>query len=205
MILPRYPERVHGFIGHLYAVLAHLGAWGLVILGVLDSSFLFLPLGNDLLVIGLTSQHPNRLVLYAPVAAFGSVLGCVLLDLVVRKQGEEGLKKIAGERRFEYLKKKIGSRAAFSLGLASLAPPPFPFTPIVAAASAFQYPRVKMFGVIGSSRLIRFTLVGLLAVFFGPRIIGIAKSPAFEGVVLGILVLFLIGSVYSVMKWIRRR
>ncbi len=196
---------MHDFVAHLYAILAQLGPWGLIILGVLDSSFLFMPLGNDLLVIGLTSQHPNRLALYAPVAAFGSVLGCMLLDLVVRKQGEEGLKKIAGKRRFDYLKKKIGSRAAFSLALASLAPPPFPFTPIVAAASAFQYPRVKMFGVIGASRLIRFTLVGMLAVFFGEQIIGVAKSPAFESAVLGILALFLIGSVYSVMKWVRRR
>ncbi len=196
---------MHGFVGHLYAILAHLGPWGLIILGVLDSSFLFMPLGNDLLVIGLTSQHPKMLALYAPVAAIGSVIGCILLDLVVRKEGEEGLKKIAGKKRFEYLKKKIGSRAAFSLALASLAPPPFPFTPVVAAASAFQYPRPKMFAVIGASRLIRFTLVGLLAVFFGRRIIGIAKSPAFEAVVLGILALFLIGSVLSIMKWIRRR
>jgi hypothetical protein len=62
-----------------------------------------------------------------------------------------------------------------------------------------------MFGVIGASRLVRFTVVGLLAVFFGRRIIAIAKSPVFESVVLGILALFLIGSVYSVMKWIRRR
>jgi uncharacterized membrane protein YdjX (TVP38/TMEM64 family) len=133
------------------------------------------------------------------------VLGCVLLDLVVRRQGEEGLKKMAGKRRFEYLKKKIGARAAFSLALASLAPPPFPFTPVVAAASAFQYPRHKMFTVIGVTRLIRFSLVGLLAVFFGKRIILIAKTPIFEGVVLGILALFIGGSVYSVMKWIRRR
>ncbi len=195
---------MHGFVGHLFAFFAHLGAWGLILLGILDSSFLFMPLGNDLLLIGLTSQHPKLLALYAPVAALGSVLGCALLDIVVRKQGEAGLEKLAGKKRMDYLKKKIGDRAAFSLALASIAPPPFPFTPFVAAASAFEYPRIKMFSVIAASRLVRFTLVGLLAVFFGDRIIAIAKSGIFETVVLAILALFIVGSVFSVMKWLRR-
>jgi uncharacterized membrane protein YdjX (TVP38/TMEM64 family) len=195
---------VHGFVRHLFVLLLHLGPWGLLILGVLDSSFLFMPLGNDLLVIGLTSQHPKRLWLYAPTAALGSVLGCALLDLVARKQGEEGLEKLAGKKKMDYLKKKIGERAAFTLALACIAPPPFPFTPIVAAASAFEYPRTKMFSVIAASRVVRFTLVGMLAVFFGTRIIAIAKSPAFEGVVLGILALFIVGSVFSVIKWLKR-
>jgi len=196
--------RVHAFVQHLYFLLAHLGVWGLVIMGVLDSSFLFMPLGNDLLVIGLTSQHPHRLWLYAPMAALGSVLGCVLTDLVVRRQGEEGLEKLAGKKRMDYLKKKIGERAAFTLALASLAPPPFPFTPFVAAASAFEYPRRKMFSVIGASRVVRFFAVGLLAVFFGKRILAIAKSPIFEGVVLAILALFVVGSGFSGMKWRKR-
>lgn len=195
---------MHAFVRHLCLVLAHLGPWGLLILGVLDSSFLFLPLGNDLLIVGLTTQHPKLLPIYAPVATLGSVLGCVLLDLAVRKQGEAGLEKIAGKKRMSYLKKKIGDRAAFSLAFASLAPPPFPFTPIVAAASAFEYPRAKMFTVIAVSRIVRFTLVGLLAVFFGSQIVRIAQSPVFEGVVLGFLALFIVGSVFSVLKWLRR-
>ena len=202
--LLRYPDRVHDFVRHLYLLLAHLGPWGLLILGVLDSSFLFLPLGNDLLIIGLTSQHPNLLFLYASVATAGSVLGCVLLDLIVRRQGEAGLEKIAGTKRMAYLKKKIGARAAFSLALASLAPPPFPFTPFVAAASAFSYPRRRMFTVIAVSRMIRFTLEGMLAVFFGQSLLRIAQSPVFESIVIGILVLFLIGSILSVMKWLRK-
>jgi len=194
---------VHDFVRHLYLFLAHLGPWGLLILGVLDSSFLFMPLGNDLLLIGLTTQHPQLLFLYASAATLGSVLGCILVDLVVRKQGQAGLEKIAGAKRMVYLKKKIGERAVFSLALASLAPPPFPFTPFVAAASAFSYPRRKMFTVIAISRMVRFTLEGLLAVLFGQSLLRIAQSRLFENIVIGILVLFLIGSVLSVMKWLR--
>lgn len=195
---------MHAFVRHLFLLLAHLGPWGLIILGVLDSSFLFMPLGNDLLVIGLTSRHPKRLLLYAPCAAAGSLLGCFLLDLIARKEGEEGLEKLAGKKRLDYLKKKIAQRAGFSLAFASLAPPPFPFTPVVAAASAFDYPRIKMFSIIGASRLLRFTIVGLLAVFFGQRILSVAKSPVFEGVVLALLALFVGGSVISIVQWWKR-
>lgn len=194
---------MHAFVRHLFFVLLHLGAWGVIILGVLDSSFLFMPLGNDLLIIGLTSQNPKRLALYAPMAALGSVLGCVLLDLIARKEGEEGLRKLVDKKRFKVLEQKIGERAAITLALTCLAPPPFPFTPIVAAASAFQYPRRKMFTVIGAARLVRFTLVGLLAVFFGSRIISIAKSQPFEYAMIALFILFVAGSVMSIIKWLR--
>ncbi len=192
------------FVKHAYLILAHLGPWGLLILGTLDSSFLFMPLGNDLLIIGLTSQHPGHLWFYAPMAALGSVCGVFLLDLVARKEGEEGLKKLVSQKRFDYLKKKIGDRAAASLIFASLAPPPFPFTAVVAAASAFEYPRWKELTLIAVSRVVRFTLVGLLAVFFGKRIISIAKSGPFEWTMIGLIALFVAGSVLSIMKWLRR-
>jgi hypothetical protein len=83
-------------------------------------------------------------------------------------------------------------------------PPPFPFTPFVAAAAAFQYPRKKLLGVIGAARLARFLAIGLLAIIFGRRLLRIAQSKVVE---IGILALaaFCIGaSVYSVYSWIRR-
>jgi hypothetical protein len=43
-------------------------------------------------------------------------------------------------KRLNYLKKKMSQSAAVPLIVACLAPPPFPFTAVVAAASAFQYP-----------------------------------------------------------------
>ena len=41
----------------LFILLLHAGGLGLIILGILDSSFLFLPFGNDLLVGLLYSQY----------------------------------------------------------------------------------------------------------------------------------------------------
>ena len=61
----------------LFLFFAHLGAFGLLILGVLDSSFLFLPSGNDLLLVALTAQHRNRWPYYVLMSTAGSTLGCL--------------------------------------------------------------------------------------------------------------------------------
>ena len=177
---------------------------GLLLLGVLDSSFLMLPVGNDLLVVGLTSTHHDRLIYYVPIAALGSTLGVLLLDLVCRKGGEQWLKKNFSEKRFEYLKRKVTNRAGFAVATASLAPPPFPFTPVVAAASAFAYPRWKLLTTIFVTRVIRFTIVGMLAIWFGQRIIAMAKAPAFQWFMISFIVLCAVASGFSIYQWVKR-
>jgi membrane protein YqaA with SNARE-associated domain len=73
----------------VFAFFRRMGALGLFILGVCDSSFLFLPFGNDLLLIarGRGGRHPWRWVIYTLAAALGSVIGATLVDLVMRKAG----------------------------------------------------------------------------------------------------------------------
>src|ERR1700738_1407811 len=110
---------MHAFAQHLYASFAHLGAAGLFLLGMLDSSFLMTPLGNDILLVGLASVHHDKLPYYIPAAALGSTVGSFLLYWVSRKGGEEGLKKNMPPKRFEYLKKKITERAAFAVAVAA--------------------------------------------------------------------------------------
>ncbi len=103
------------FFHHLLRFLFHLGYFGPVVMGVLDSSFLFLPFGNDLLVVALVAQHHQGYLFYVLAAVCGSTAGVFLLDLIARKLGEEGIRKVAGNRRFEYLKGKIGKRGASPL------------------------------------------------------------------------------------------
>jgi membrane protein YqaA with SNARE-associated domain len=52
-----------------------MGAFGLAGLGLLDSSFLFLPLGNDLLLVLLTAGKPGLFWYYALMSTLGSKLG----------------------------------------------------------------------------------------------------------------------------------
>ncbi len=71
----------------------------MLLLGILDSSFLFAPLGNDLLVVAMTA-HPSPampgLLYYAGMSTIGSVLGCLLVDVILRHAaGEKGLERLS--------------------------------------------------------------------------------------------------------------
>lgn len=174
------------------------------VLGVCDSSFLFLPLGNDLLLTALTVQHHGRLPLYVAVASGGSTVGVLILDFFVRKGGEKGLHKLMSDRRFNFLKRKMTAKASIPILLACVAPPPFPFTPVVATASAFNYPRIRLLLLVFFGRVARFTIIGLLAIHFGHALLRLAHTTVFLGVMIGIIAISVVGSALSIMRWVRQ-
>lgn len=190
----------------LLALFWKFGGPGLLVLGILDSSFLFAPLGNDLLVVALTARHRSipLMLYYAGMSTIGSVLGCLLVDAIFRKAGEKGLEKHLPKRRLEYVKRKVKANAAWALVIASIAPPPFPFTPFVMAAAALQYPRKRMLAVTAAARMFRFTALGVLAYFYGKRILKWAEADVVQWVLIGLVVLCTVGSIVSVVGWIRR-
>ena len=188
----------------LMRFLFHIGYFGPFLMGIFDSSFLFLPFGNDLLIVALTARHHGGYLLYVLSAVIGSTTGVFFLDLVARKLGEEGIQRVAGEKRFRYLQKKIADRGAVVLVVGSLAPPPFPFTMAVAVTSALGYPRVRLLSAVAASRAVRFLILGYLAIEFGRAIIRITNSDPFKWTMGAFILLCIAGSVYSVMGWWRR-
>ena len=195
---------------HLARVLGvffwRLGGPGLLLLGILDSSFLFAPLGNDLLVVAMTAHRRSTaaMLYYALMSTVGSVLGCLLVDLLLRRAGEKGLEKHLPKRRLEYVKCKVQKNAAWALVVASIAPPPFPFTPFIMAAAALQYPRWRMAAIVGGARMVRFTALGVLAMLFGRHILKWVQTPLMQWSLIGLMVVCIVGSVVSVAGWIRR-
>jgi len=194
---------------HLTALLLGLikfGGPGLLILGILDSSFLVAPFGNDLLVVAMTARtHSTALMLYyAGMSTVGSILGCLVVDLVMRGPGEHGLEKHLARKRLDYVKRKVQGSAAWALVIASIAPPPFPFTPFVMAAAALQYPRARLLSVVGVARMARFTALGVAALYFGTTILHWAKSPILIDSMIGLIVVSIVASVISVYGWIKR-
>ena len=183
-----------------------LGGPGLLLLGILDSSFLFAPLGNDLLVVAMSAHSHNvaAMFYYAFMSTIGSVLGCLLVDVLLRRAGEKGLAKHLPKQRLEYVKRKVQKNAVWALVVASLAPPPFPFTPFVMAAAALQYPRWRMASIVGIARMVRFTTFGVLALLFGRRILRWVQTPVLQWILIGLMVVCVVGSIFSVAGWIRR-
>ena len=190
-------------IRHLLSVFLQFGAFGLLLLAIADDSFLFLPIGSDLLMVILTARHHDQLLFYMLAGASGSTIGVLLLDLVCRKGGKEGLKRLVKPRLLDYLKRQMEQHAAVGLVISCLAPPPFPFGAAIATASAFQYPRSRMLVLVFVARMVRFSLVGWSAIYFGRRILRIADSTEFLWFMGGFIAFCLIGSVVSIIHWVR--
>ena len=191
------------FFRHLLRVAYHAGALGLFTVGVLDSSFLFLPLGNDFLLLGLSAHHHERVPLYVAVATLGSVLG-VMLTLWLGRKGGQTLDAQKKSRKRKYVEKQIKDRGGWVLGVASMLPPPFPFTTFVAAAGAMKVPWSRAVPFVAGGRLLRFAIEGELAIHYGRRILSLEQSPALRDVAIAMIVIAAAGSAYSIYGWIHR-
>ena len=196
-----------GIAAAIYSLVMRTGGIGLLVLGVLDSSFLFAPWGNDLMMVALVAQKPHTgtMLYYAVMSTLGSVIGCLLLDLTLRPLGEKGLEKHVSKKRIAKLCDKIGKSGGKALAIASMVPPPFPFTAVVMAASALQYSRRRMLIIVGVCRLVRFVIVGYLALRFGKVILQWAQRPWVKGVLIALIIVCVVGSVISVYGWLKRR
>jgi len=184
-----------------------LGIFGLFLLSALDSSFLVLPFGNDLLLIALTSSRRDSLIwiVYVVVSAIGSVVGVWVVDGLMRKAGEKGLERFISEERVQQPKSKIENKAFITVFLATLMPPPFPFTPAVMTASALQLPRKKLFGAVFVGRLLRFGIEAVLALYFGRQLIAYINSDVLTYIVYALIAIGAVASTFSLIRWFKRQ
>jgi len=143
-----------------------LGGPGLLLVSFLDSSVLTFPVINDLLLIDLSIQHPARMPLYAFLAAFGSVAGCVLLYFIARKGGEAFFHRKAGARA-NVIRHWVEKNGFGGMLIAALLPPPTPFKVFVFAAGVFEIPLFSFTSAIALARVIRYFGMGYLAVRYG--------------------------------------
>lgn len=183
-----------------------LGLLGLFLLSALDSSFLVLPFGNDLLLIALVSSNRDSLkwIAYVLVSAIGSVVGVFVIDLLMRKTGEKGLERFISQRKIEKLKSKIKNKAGITVFVATLIPPPFPFTPAVMTASALQAPRGKLLAAVFFGRLVRFGVEAVLALYFGRQVIAFMNSDVVTYIVYALIGIAVVLSTLSVLRWVKR-
>lgn len=175
-------------------------------MSTLDSSFLVLPFGNDLLLIALVSSNRNSWIWigYVIVSALGSVVGVLIVDVIMRKAGEKGLERFVSAQRVEKLKQKLENKAGITVFFATLIPPPFPFTPVVMTASALQSPRGHMLIAVFLGRLLRFGIEAVLALYFGRQMIAFLNSDVVTYFVYGLIGIAVVLSTLSVLRWIKR-
>lgn len=175
-------------------------------MSALDSSFLVLPFGNDLLLIALVSSNRDSWIwiLYVLVSAFGSVVGVFVIDVLMRKAGEKGLERFVSQKKIEKLKSKIENKAELTIFFATLMPPPFPFTPAVMTASALQASRKKLLLTVFFGRLVRFGIEAVLALYFGRQLIAYINSDVLAYVVYVLVGIAIVLSTLSLLKWFKK-
>lgn len=171
--------------------------------GVLDSSFLILPLGNDLLMLALAAHHPERGFYYVVLATIGSLTGAAITTWVGHA-GEKGLRKAVKGQRLRYVERQIQNHAWWAVFMASVMPPPFPFTPFIAGAAAFGYPWQRLLTAVATGRVLRFSTEVVLAAVYGRWIMSLANSPKLRYLILAVGIASIAGSVFSIVQWFRR-
>ena len=195
---------MRSFLRPLVQFFFSLGGFGLVLLGILDSSFLMAPLGNDLLVIALSASHHERMFYYVVMATAGSTIGVALAHWASSRIGQKAIEGEHKSRQVEFVEQKVEKYGGAAIALAALAPPPFPFTPFIVVPAALQYPLTKMLAIIFFCRAIRFSFEGWLAVLYGRRILALADAPWLQNAVIALVVISIAGSAASVIGWVRK-
>jgi membrane protein YqaA with SNARE-associated domain len=146
-----------------------LGAPGLFLVAIGDSTFLTLPEINDILVVLMVTRHKTRLVLYAGAATAGSVVGSLLLFSIGRKGGEAFLQKRFSAERSARALAFIQRYGVLAVIIPSLLPPPMPFKMFVLLSGIAGIRPARFATAVAIGRGIRYFGEGLLALRYGEQ------------------------------------
>jgi len=148
----------------------------MVVIGALDSSLLSLPEVNDYLVVGRCYKYPSAVFYFPLFAAVGSVLGCWLLYSIMRRGGQALLRKRFNPENIQRVESAYARFGFLAIAVPAVLPPPLPFKIFVATAGTLKYPRWKFLVTVMIARSFRYYLEGVLAVFYGERVLSFLKA-----------------------------
>ncbi len=148
----------------------------MVLIGALDSSLLSLPEINDYLVVGRCYKYPTAVFYFPLLAAAGSVLGCWLLYSIMRRGGQALLRKRFKPESIQRVERAYARFGFLAIAIPAILPPPLPFKVFVATAGTLEYPRWKFLITVMLARSFRYYVEGILAVFYGRRVLLFMKD-----------------------------
>lgn len=152
------------------------GGPGLMVLAILDSSFLSLSGINDVLLITFSVAQPGSMFVFAGLTALGSVIGCSMLYALGRKGGETFLRKRFAHDRMDRVQHWYKKHGTLVVIVSAVMPPPTPFKLFVISAGAFGISWPKFLAGIAIGRSIRYFALGFVAITYGPAAIDFATK-----------------------------
>jgi membrane protein YqaA with SNARE-associated domain len=156
---------------YVISVPIYVAAPAMILIGALDSSLLSLPEINDYLVVGRCYKDPTAAFYFPLFAAFGSVIGCYLLYTIMRRGGQAVLRRKFRPESIERVERAYARFGFLAIAIPAILPPPLPFKIFVATAGTLEYPRWKFLLTVMLARSFRYYVEGILAVFYGRRVI----------------------------------
>ena len=187
--------------------LFRLGGLGLIIVAIIDNSFIPIPGGLDVFTILLSARQHQLWPYYAFMATAGAVMGAYLTYKIGITGGEEALERRIGKARAEKVYKKVENAGFSSVFVSVLIPPPFPIVPVLIAAGALQVPRRKFLSAVATGRAIRYSIDAILGVVYGHAILNFFRQyykPALYTLI-ALAVLGGIGAWMYYKHWKQRR
>jgi membrane protein YqaA with SNARE-associated domain len=152
-------------------LLQHLGIWGVFVIAFSDSALLGMPV--DAIVVTYVYKDPKRLLFYVAMASLGSALGSIPLYIVGYLGGEKVLRKRISEERFQRIHRSFEQHEFWALMFPGMLPPPTPFKIFVLGAAVFEMRFRDFLAAVFAGRFVRFLVLSLLTLWFGPQIIGL--------------------------------
>jgi len=158
----------------LWGLLKPLGAWGVFVIAALDGAALGLPM--DPIVATYVYQDRSHFLLYVLMASTGSALGSIVIYGIGYLGGEELLRTRISPERFEKFHKAFQKHPFWSLMFPAMLPPPTPFKLFALAAAISEMKFTHFLLAIFAGRFVRFLVLSILTLVFGPQFVRIFGS-----------------------------
>ena len=163
--------RYTAWIWHL---LGPLGIWGVFVVAFADSALLGMPV--DAVVAGYVYADRKHFLLYVVLASLGSAVGSIPLYILGYLGGEKVLRKRISEERFLKIHASFEHHEFWALMFPGMLPPPTPFKIFVLGAAVFEMRFDHFLGAIFAGRFVRFFVLSLLVLWFGPQVVQFVAS-----------------------------
>jgi membrane protein DedA with SNARE-associated domain len=108
------------------------------------------------------------------LASLGSAVGSIPLYVIGYLGGEKVLRKRISEERFQKIHQSFDHHEFWALMFPGMLPPPMPFKIFVLGAAVFEMRFTHFLAAIFAGRFVRFLLLSLLTLWFGPQIVQLA-------------------------------
>jgi len=179
-----------------------LGIWGVFVIAFADSALLGMPV--DAIVATYVYQHRSQFLVYVLLASLGSALGSIPLYIIGYIGGETVLRKRVSEERFQKIHRSFEEHEFWALMFPGMFPPPMPFKIFVLGAAISEMNFGHFLLAIFAARCVRFFVLALLTLYFGPQIVGFAGN-LIRRHLYWVLALLVVAGLIAWLVWRRKK